>query len=116
MASALSPPTLFQAAATALNPAHSAAARDAQDIYKVAVQNVRQKPKHQKLSQEIVDKITNASTIEELAQTAGTAISRDRFWRAEARWKKAKSVVNTFGRFKDALDQYAQAGKVQLSC
>ena len=116
MATAVYPPTLFQVAATALNPAYTAAARDAQDIYKIAVQNVRQKPEHQKLSQELVDKITNASTIEELAQTAGTEVSHDRFWRAEASWKRAKSVVNTFGRFKDALDQYAQAGTVQSLC
>lgn len=116
MATAVYPPTLFQVAATALNPAYTAAARDAQDIYKVAVENVRQKPKYQKLSQELVDKITTASTIEELAQTAGNAVSLSRFWTNEARWKRAKPGVTTFLRFKDSLDLYAQAGEEQLSC
>ena len=113
MASLVTPPTLFQAAAATLNSANAPATRDAQEIYKVAVQNVRRKPKHQNLEQDLVDRITNARTLEELAQIAGTEISRDRSLRAVALWKSVEAAVNTFGRFRDSFDLYGQAGKVE---
>jgi hypothetical protein len=113
MASLVTPPTLFQSAAATLNSTNAPATRDTQEIYKVAVQNVRQKPKHQNLEQDLVHRITNARTLEELAQIAGTEISRDRSLRAVALRKKVEAGVNTFGQFRELFDLYAQAGKVE---
>lgn len=111
MATLAAAPTVFQSAAAALTPANASVTRDAQEIYRIAIQNVRRMPKHQSLTQNLVDRITNARTIEELAKVAGTEISRDRSLRAAAFWKQVGGIVNTFGQFRTTFDLYAQAGK-----
>lgn len=113
MATVASAPTLFQSAAAAIHPANAAATRDAQDIYSAAVQNIRQKPEHRNLAQDLVDRITKANTIEELAKIADTEISRDRFWRAAPSWRRVEVAVTAFNGFRGSSDLYAQACKVQ---
>jgi len=104
--------TLFSSAAAAINPSDAAIERDAEDIYRNAVQNVRQKPEHRDLSQNLVDRIANARTIEELTQNSGDEITSNRFWRDSSAWRRLGIAVGGFDRIKDPLDLYAQASEL----
>jgi hypothetical protein len=119
MATLVTSPTLLQSAAAALNlnPTNSSVSRDAQEVYKIAVQNVRRKPRYRDLKQDSVDQITNAHTIQELAQIAGRDIARDRSVRAKAFWKPVGITLETISRIRSSFDLAAQAGEVlQESC
>jgi hypothetical protein len=74
----ISQPTLFSTVAAALHPSSAASQQNAEDIYRTAVQNVRQGPELRNLPQDMVHGIVSAPTIEELTQTSGAEVSRNK--------------------------------------